>query len=116
MPHQELVWRVTACPAPGFGVLRGAAALSFANATGTEESQVGIAYVAVYTSAKGNSRKFRRKLSGRPNTDRSGQAEAASELEECDFNLMKFELEESDLYLMKLDLRSANEDCRRRRS
>ena len=33
MPHQELVWRVTACPAPGSGVLRGAAALSFANAT-----------------------------------------------------------------------------------
>ena len=33
MPHQELVWRVTACPAPGSGGLRGAAALSFANAT-----------------------------------------------------------------------------------
>ena len=59
-----------------------------------------------------NVRTFRRKLSGIPKTDRSGQAEAASELEECDFNLMKFELEESDLHLMKLDLRSANEDCR----
>ena len=106
------MWRVTACPAPGSGVLRGAAALSFANATGTEESQVGIAHVAVYTPAKVNSRKSRRKLSGTFKTDRSGQAEAASELEECDFNLMKFELEESDLYLIKIDLRSANEDCR----
>ena len=51
-----------------------------------------------------NVSKNRRTLSGRFKTDRSGQAEAASELEECDFNLMKFELEESDFHLMKFEL------------
>ena len=40
MPHQELVWRVTAYPAPGSGVFCGVAALSFANATKNSTSKL----------------------------------------------------------------------------
>ena len=62
MPHQELVWRSTAYPAPGSGVLCGATALAFADATaeakeekteGREKAQGDIAYAIIYTSEKG---------------------------------------------------------------